>query len=819
MSDESTASLRIKYESVGAEQLKRQAAEVKAASIEAAKTIVANSAIVKQATLADIKIETAGRVAALKNAAALQILEVKKANALELMERKNAAAQALAVEKTKQKEIAAAQKAASSGFFSSWAGYVTGINQAISLTQRFGGMLMDLANNAAVWDSYRIALETMEGGARNAEKAIADLYVIAKAPGIDQEGAQKAYLQFRALNIEGNKAKEMIKAFSNAVALGGGSSVEFNRVNIQLRQMLANNRVLESDLRFMKESMPMLAKVMQDTFGTSTAEGIRNLGISAGEFVEGILVGLEKLPKAQQNLKSEIENTANAWSILKASLIDTNAAKSFFNTWTTAFENLTAIIKAESVNWGKLLSIDVFKGFLWKGVPGALAAMKPQDGAIQTDREVERQKAIAAYDAIEEAKFQAKMAGRDFKTPSRLPEGYVPGRTKEETLSAIDAKYGYVGNWAGSTSGVTDLGNLPKPAPKPEKTKKVTNPLDVVGDKRYLTVDQLQGRNLLEAQAAIDKALMEEKDKANKEIEKQSEEWNANQKKKFNANQEAIFKNYKENEERLNKIDEERIKALQDLREAESGEYALRFAEIDAWEKEITQNMRATEEERTRIVEAANRKRTETYLEAYSKIAMDTSGFFGSMATMSQQFDAENTRRYAAFVAVQQGLAIASATLNIGVAMSRALQSGFTTVDGLIQMGVVAAEGGKILNSITAMNAAKVGKGAFATGGSLGYGEWGIAGEAGAEIIEGPARITSTRDTARALANASSAQGVVVNINDYAGVKADVKQNQDGSIDILLSKLEDSIASGVYSGSGKIGNAVERTYGLNRRGR
>jgi hypothetical protein len=38
--------------------------------------------------------------------------------------------------------------------------------------------------------------------------------------------------------------------------------------------------------------------------------------------------------------------------------------------------------------------------------------------------------------------------------------------------------------------------------------------------------------------------------------------------------------------------------------------------------------------------------------------------------------------------------------------------------------------------------------GFFDTGGSIGAGQWGIAGENGAEIIRGPANITSTKDTA-----------------------------------------------------------------------
>lgn len=831
MSDESTASLRIKYESIGADQLKRQAAEVKAASIEAAKTIVANSTIVKQATLADIKIESAARVAAVKNAAALQILEVKKANALELMERRNAAAQAISLEKTKQKEIAAAQKPSSSGFFSkdSWAGYVTGINQAIALTQRFGGMLMGMANNAAVWDSYRIALETMEGGARQAERAIADLYVIAKAPGIDQEGAQRAYLQFRALNIEGGKAKEMIKTFANAIALGGGSSIELNRVNIQMRQMLANNRVLESDLRFMKESMPMLAKVMQDTFGTSTAEGIRNLGLSAGEFIEGILVGLEKLPKAQQNLKSEIENTANAWSLLKAAMIDTEAAGKFFDNWTKVFENLTALIKAKSVNWKKLIG-DSLGSFLKGGLfgnpwaEGVFSNSDRIDAAIIDPIESARAKINATYDKMAK---EAAYSGVRLTASGRVDS--KNGMTREEALAAFDRNNPTV---ATVGEGITDLGDLPKGVGKGSPgSKKLTNPLDVVGDKRYLSVDKLQGRNLLEAQAAIDKALMAERDKANKEAEKQREteaeeirKEYEEEGKKLLAIQQMLNDLHKADVDKVNadnvKANQDRIQALQELRKAEAGEYQLRLIQLESWGEQMKARVGNDEAAISRIMEVQADKRREIYADAWVNILGNSSNFFGSMANLSRQFDEDNTREYAKWVAIQQSLAIVAATINISVAMSKALASGFTTLDGLAQMATVAAAGGQILSSIAAMNAAKVGKGAFDKGGSLGYGEWGIAGENGAEIVEGPARITSTRDTARALAGKSS---VSVNVHNYAGANVDVQQRDDGSIDVIVDKiasqLEDRFASNIASGTGSLNKAVRGTYGLRRSGR
>jgi hypothetical protein len=117
------------------------------------------------------------------------------------------------------------------------------------------------------------------------------------------------------------------------------------------------------------------------------------------------------------------------------------------------------------------------------------------------------------------------------------------------------------------------------------------------------------------------------------------------------------------------------------------------------------------------------------------------------------------------------------------------------------------------------MNVAKVGKGAFDRGGSLGYGEWGIAGEYGPEIVQGPARITSRRETAAMLNGSTGQAGTVVNVHNYAGASVATKQNSDGSIDLIIDKLEERMAEGVYTGSGKMGVAMSRTFGLKRAGR
>ena len=100
--------------------------------------------------------------------------------------------------------------------------------------------------------------------------------------------------------------------------------------------------------------------------------------------------------------------------------------------------------------------------------------------------------------------------------------------------------------------------------------------------------------------------------------------------------------------------------------------------------------------------------------------------------------------------------------------------------------------------------------GLYANGGTLGAGRWGIAGEAGPEIIHGPARITPMDK----LGGQSAPLNVTV-INNTAA-KVNTQKASDGSVRITI---EDVVAEALARGGNKIDAAMTRGYGLRRSGR
>jgi hypothetical protein len=99
--------------------------------------------------------------------------------------------------------------------------------------------------------------------------------------------------------------------------------------------------------------------------------------------------------------------------------------------------------------------------------------------------------------------------------------------------------------------------------------------------------------------------------------------------------------------------------------------------------------------------------------------------------------------------------------------------------------------------------------GLFAGGGYLGSGKWGIAGEAGPEIIHGPARITPMDKTG----------GGSMNVTVINNTPAKVSTRRDANGGLQVEIVEDMMANALARGGNKIDAALQRGYGLRRAGR
>lgn len=100
--------------------------------------------------------------------------------------------------------------------------------------------------------------------------------------------------------------------------------------------------------------------------------------------------------------------------------------------------------------------------------------------------------------------------------------------------------------------------------------------------------------------------------------------------------------------------------------------------------------------------------------------------------------------------------------------------------------------------------------GLYADGGTLGSGKWGVAGEAGPELVKGPASITPMDK----MAGGSPQMNVTV-INN-SGASVNTRKNSRGDLEVMV---EDMLADKLMRGGNKIDAAMTRGYGLRRSGR
>lgn len=189
-------------------------------------------------------------------------------------------------------------------------------NMGDSLTRAFtvplaaiGGFGVKIA---AEFESLQLAMTTtfnaVGRGALEAAQEISALQKAALAPGLDFEQAIKGSVRLQGVGISADRARLIISELGNQIASTGGSADQLDAVTKQLAQVAGKGRLLQEDLSIILENMPGLAKVLRDEFGTTSAEAIRALGVSAEDFIDRITNRMATLPRAAGGLANSLVN-------------------------------------------------------------------------------------------------------------------------------------------------------------------------------------------------------------------------------------------------------------------------------------------------------------------------------------------------------------------------------------------------------------------------------------------------------------------------------------------------------------------------------
>ena len=165
----------------------------------------------------------------------------------------------------------------------------------------------------------------------------------------------------------------------------------------------------------------------------------------------------------------------------------------------------------------------------------------------------------------------------------------------------------------------------------------------------------------------------------------------------------------------------------------------------------------------------------------------------------------KSSSSYKALFAIQKGFAVASATMNAILAWSQAL-SDPTQMSWIAKLTQYANAIALTANIISQLRSVQM----YDKGGEIKAGELGIVGEYGPELIQGPATVTSRKDTEAILSKNNA--NITVNLfedSEKAGTVEENQTDEETIIDIFVSNIRRG---------GSISGTLESTYNLRRYG-
>ena len=198
-------------------------------------------------------------------------------------------------------------------------------------------------------------------------------------------------------------------------------------------------------------------------------------------------------------------------------------------------------------------------------------------------------------------------------------------------------------------------------------------------------------------------------------------------------------------------------------------------------------------------------------MEPYEKMADATISISDAFDDLTVNMN-ESSGAYRSLFAVQKSFAVASATMDAVQAWIKALNdpTAVTWPQKLANYASAVATTTSAISQLTSVSM-------HDKGGQIKAGEWGIVGEYGPELVQGPMSITSRKETAELArsamtGNRSGSSSVVVNLYESPDKAGSVEQRGDDEqriIDIFVADIRHG---------GTMSSVLQNTFSLNRLG-
>ena len=219
--------------------------------------------------------------------------------------------------------------------------------------------------------------------------------------------------------------------------------------------------------------------------------------------------------------------------------------------------------------------------------------------------------------------------------------------------------------------------------------------------------------------------------------------------------------------------------------------------------------------ESTSVKQKKQAEEIQKSMEPYEQMADATLSISDAFTDLTENMN-ESSGAYRSLFAVQKSFAVASATMDAVQAWIKALNdpSAVTWPQKLANYASAMATTTSAISQLTSVSM-------HDKGGRIKAGEWGIVGEYGPELVQGPMNVTSRRETAELARSAMKGTGtdsgavtssVVVNLYESPNKAGSVEQRGDDEqriIDIFVADIRHG---------GTMSSVLQNTFSLNRLG-
>ncbi|MBQ3776154.1 MAG: hypothetical protein II847_08520, partial [Ruminobacter sp.] len=215
--------------------------------------------------------------------------------------------------------------------------------------------------------------------------------------------------------------------------------------------------------------------------------------------------------------------------------------------------------------------------------------------------------------------------------------------------------------------------------------------------------------------------------------------------------------------------------------------------------------------ESTSVKQKKQAEELQKSMEPYEHMADATISISDAFTDLTENMN-ESSGAYRSLLAVQKSFAVASATMDAVQAWIKALNdpSAVTWPQKLANYASAVATTTSAISQLTSVSM-------HDKGGQIKAGEWGIVGEYGPELVQGPMSVTSRKETAELArsamtGNRSGFSSVVVNLYESPNKAGSVEQRGDDEqriIDIFVADIRHG---------GTMSRVLQNTFSLNRLG-